>query len=103
MWIEPEQLRARLEPHSAELRTLGVRRLSAAGSRVREDWRPDSDLDLLVEFVPKAGVGLVAFQRLRDRLSGILGVPVDLIDRRSLRPSLMRSIEEDERLIFEAA
>lgn len=103
MWIEPEQLRARLEAHSAELRSLGVRRLAAAGSRVRGDWRPDSDLDLVVEFTPKAGIGLVGFQRLRDRLSAILGVPVDLIDRRTLRPSLKRSIEEDERLIFEAA
>jgi len=103
MWIEPQHLRAKLITHAPQLRQMGVARLAAAGSRVRADWRPDSDLDLVVEFLPDAAVSLLDFSRLQKWLSEVLGVQVDLIDRRSLRSTLRKSIEEDEQPIFEAA
>jgi hypothetical protein len=55
-----------------------IRRLAFFGSVLRDDFRPDSDVDVLVEFEPGTRVGLdfVAMQRT---LSGILGRQVDLI------------------------
>ena len=44
---------------------------------LRDDFRPESDVDVLVEFQPGVRVGL-AFIRLQDELSAILGHKVDL-------------------------
>lgn len=55
----------------------GIRRLALFGSILRDDFRPDSDIDVLIEFNPGVHVGL-AFIRLQDELSDILGHRVDL-------------------------
>jgi predicted nucleotidyltransferase len=54
-----------------------IRRLALFGSVLREDFTPDSDIDVLVEFEPDARVGL-RFFGLEDELSEILGRKVDL-------------------------
>jgi predicted nucleotidyltransferase len=55
-----------------------VRRLSFFGSILRDDFGPDSDLDVLVEFESEAQVGLLRMASLELELSGILGRKVDL-------------------------
>ncbi len=55
----------------------GIRRLSLFGSVLREDFRPDSDIDVLVEFEPGRRVGFAFFTMERD-LSEMLGRKVDL-------------------------
>ncbi len=54
-----------------------IRRLALFGSVLRDDFRPDSDVDVLVEFEPDARVGL-RFFALELELSEILGRKVDL-------------------------
>jgi len=54
-----------------------IRRLSLFGSILRDDFRPESDVDVLVEFEPGHTPGL-AFFAMQDELSEILGRPVDL-------------------------
>lgn len=54
-----------------------VRRLSLFGSVLRDDFRPDSDVDVLVEFQPGHVPGF-AFFEMEQELSGILGRKVDL-------------------------
>jgi predicted nucleotidyltransferase len=54
-----------------------IRRLALFGSALRDDFRPDSDLDILVEFEPDARVGL-RFFALQRELTELLGRPVDL-------------------------
>jgi hypothetical protein len=54
-----------------------IRRLSLFGSVLRNDFRPDSDVDILVEFEPGFVPGL-AFFGMQDELSQILGRKVDL-------------------------
>jgi uncharacterized protein len=54
-----------------------VRRLSLFGSALRDDFRPDSDVDVLVEFEPGGAPGL-AFFAMETELSGIFGRRVDL-------------------------
>jgi predicted nucleotidyltransferase len=54
-----------------------VRRLAFFGSVLRDDFRPESDVDMLVEFEPGKTPGL-AFFGMQDELSEILGRTVDL-------------------------
>ena len=54
-----------------------IRRLALFGSILRDDFQPQSDVDVLVEFEPDARVGLRFFE-LQDELSSLLGRKVDL-------------------------
>lgn len=54
-----------------------IERLSLFGSALRDDFGPESDLDVLVEFAPGCTPGL-AFFAIQDELSAILGRRVDL-------------------------
>ena len=61
------------------------------GSRVREDYRRDSDLDLLVEFDDRS-LSLLDFIGVELELSDLLGVKVDLVERRVLKPAIGQRI-----------
>ena len=54
-----------------------ISRLALFGSVLRDDFRPDSDVDVLVEFEPETHVGLRFFE-LEQELSELLGRKVDL-------------------------
>lgn len=62
---------------AAFCRKYHIRRLSLFGSVLRDDFRPDSDVDVLVEFEPGHVPGLAFFAMERE-LSEILGRLVDL-------------------------
>jgi uncharacterized protein len=55
-----------------------IRRLALFGSVLRKDFRPDSDVDVLVEFEPRARVGMLRLAEMEIELSTILGRKVDL-------------------------
>jgi uncharacterized protein len=74
-----------------------IRRLSLFGSILRDDFRPDSDIDVLVEFEPGHVPGL-RFIRLQDELSSLFGGrPVDLVTpkflNRRIRDEVLKSAE----------
>jgi hypothetical protein len=50
-----------------------IQRLSLFGSVLRNDFRPDSDIDVLVEFAPGQTAGLLSLARMQRELSEILG------------------------------
>lgn len=54
-------------------RTHHIRRLAVFGSALRSDFRPDSDIDVLVEFEPEHIPGLFGMARLERELSALLG------------------------------
>ncbi len=56
----------------------GIRKLSLFGSVLRGTASKDSDIDLLVEFVPGRKPGLLALAAMEAELSDLLGRPVDL-------------------------
>lgn len=58
-------------------RANGIRRLALFGSVIRDDFLPESDVDVLVEFLPGIRVGL-AFIRMQDELAAIFDHKVDL-------------------------
>ena len=55
-----------------------IRKLSIFGSALRDDFRPDSDVDVLVEFELQHPVGLIRLARLEHEISELLGRKVDL-------------------------
>ncbi len=55
-----------------------IRKLSLFGSALREDFRFDSDVDVLVEFEPDTIVGMIRLGGLEIELGEILGRKVDL-------------------------
>ena len=55
-----------------------IRRLALFGSVLRDDFGPDSDVDVLVEFEPEARVGLLRLAGLEIELGELLGRKVDL-------------------------
>lgn len=75
-----------------------IRRLSLFGSRVKGTARPDSDLDLLVDFEPCQEPGLIALAAMELELSDLLGGhPVDLRTEQDLsryfRDDIVRTAE----------
>ncbi len=61
------------EPIAAFCRRNGIRKLSLFGSVLRDDFRPDSDIDVLVEFFPGRVPGLIGLAGMELELSQILG------------------------------
>ncbi|HUS91033.1 MAG TPA: nucleotidyltransferase domain-containing protein [Phycisphaerae bacterium] len=64
-----------------------ITELSLFGSVLREDFRPDSDVDVLVSFADDARWGLFDICRMEDDLRGFLGREVDLVTRNSVEQS----------------
>jgi predicted nucleotidyltransferase len=91
------------ERRLAELcRRYGVRELSLFGSAARGEARLDSDIDLLVEFLPEAEPGLLDHAGLMLDLEAVLGRKVDLVSKNALRPLLRDSILQDSRRLYAA-
>ncbi len=85
-----ERLIKILDRHRSELKAMGVKSLKLFGSVVRSEARPESDIDILVEF--SRPVGLLAFVRLKQRLAELLGRRVDLVTPEALKPPLRDGI-----------
>jgi hypothetical protein len=80
-----EQIKAELRAILPELRRRWpISYLGLFGSWARGEQRPDSDLDLLVDF--DGPLDLYAYVGLQDEIGRRLGLPVDLVHRRGLRP-----------------
>lgn len=79
-----------------------VRELSLFGSRARGDNRPNSDYDLLVEFFPNSGIGLIEYCRLRLDLVKLLKKKVDLVSKKGLREHVRENVTGDAKVIYEA-
>lgn len=77
-------------------------KLSLFGSAARGEMRPDSDVDLLVEFALEARVGLIRHLATQRELSAILGKKVDLVSKRALRDPIRAEIETESRLVYAA-
>jgi len=67
-----------------------VRELSLFGSILRDDFSPQSDVDVLVSFADDAPWSLWDFTAMRDELSVLVGRPVDLVEREGLRNPFRR-------------
>ena len=83
-------------------RRYGVRELSVFGSAARGETRPESDIDMLVEFLPEAEPGLLDHAGLMLDLYEMLGQKVDLVSKNGLKPLLRDSVIQDARRVYAA-
>jgi len=77
-----------------------VQRLSLFGSAVREDFGPQTDLDVLVEFQPDARVGFLQLSRMQRELSEMFHRPVDLVLRSGLKPAIREQVLKEEIVLY---
>ncbi len=69
-----------------------VRRLALFGSYARGDQRPDSDVDILVDIDPSVGLEFVT---LAEQIEKLLGLSVELISLRAIKPNKLEYIKQD--------
>jgi len=79
-----------------------VRELSLFGSAARREMRPDSDVDLLVDFLPGARPGLLGVAAMTREISALLGRRVDMAVKPALKPLIRASVLAEARLIYAA-
>ena len=86
----------------AELcRRYGVAELALFGSVLRDDFRADSDVDVLISFGPEAHPSLLELVELREDLKDLFGREVDLVERAGLRnPFRRRAILSTAEVVY---
>ena len=79
---------------------------SLFGSVLREDFHPDSDIDVLVRFAPDASVSLFDLVEMQDELKDVFGRDVDLVEKEAIQQSenyiRRKSILENAKVIYAA-
>lgn len=80
-----------------------VAELSFFGSVMREDFRPDSDVDVLVTFTPSAAWSLLDLVTMQEELGTLLGRPADLVEEAALRNPYRRSAIQRSKHVLYAA
>ncbi len=80
-----------------------VRELSLFGSALREDFRDDSDVDVLVSFEPHAAWSLLDLVTMQEELEALVGRHVDLVEQEALRnPYRRAAILNSKRVLYAA-
>ncbi len=84
--------RLRVEPEKVDAfcHRWRIRELSLFGSALRDDFRPDSDVDLLVVFEPDAAWDLWDIIAMEDELQQVFGRRIDLVEKRALKNPFRR-------------
>jgi predicted nucleotidyltransferase len=78
------------EQIAAFCRKWQVTELALFGSALRNDFRPDSDIDVVISFTPDAPWSLWDYMDMRDELHQLFGRPVDLVSKRGLKNPFKR-------------
>ncbi len=88
-----------LRHHLPDLvRQYHIKQMGVFGSSVRNEQIPGSDLDVLIEFdvLP----GLFTYVEIQEKLTDLLGVPVDLVHRPDLKPHIGERILNEVVIVF---
>jgi uncharacterized protein len=89
-----------LRAHEGEIRAQGVTRLALFGSTVRDEARPDSDVDLLVDIDWQHKFSLLDWAGLELSLRDLLGREVEVTMRRNLKPFVKENVLAEAVEIF---
>ena len=96
--MDMDRIRVVLARHKQELRErFKVKDIGVFGSYVKGRQRKKSDIDVLVEF--EEPVGLFDFIALKEYLASLLGVKVDLVSKKALKPRIGERILKEVILV----
>jgi predicted nucleotidyltransferase len=90
-----QEIIKRLRRNEAALRARGVSHAALFGSRARGDNRPDSDIDIMIEVDPAAGIGVYEYVALKDYIAALFDRPVDVVSRDGLKPYVKPAVTID--------
>lgn len=85
----------RLRQNEAALRARGVSHAALFGSRARGDNRPDSDIDIMIDVDPAAGIGVYEYVALKDYIAALFDGRVDVVSRDGLKPYVKPAVTTD--------
>jgi predicted nucleotidyltransferase len=79
------------------LKNQGARKIAVFGSYIRGEEKPESDIDIIVEFSERKS--LLQLVRIERELSEVLGIKVDLLTEKSISPYLIDAIRKEMEVI----
>ncbi len=90
------EIKKLLEKNKEELkRKYKLKEIGIFGSYIRDEQKETSDIDILVEFENDAELSLLDFIGIEQELSDLLGVKVDLVEKKTLKPHIGEQIKRE--------
>ena len=100
--MDKEELKSRLlQAVRADGHFSQMRRVAVFGSCIREEMSPDSDVDVLIEFVPRAGIGYFELFDIQKHFESFVGRRVDLLTPRSLSKYFRDDVLAEAEYVYE--
>ncbi|MDN5005187.1 nucleotidyltransferase family protein [Bradyrhizobium sp. GCM10027634] len=91
---------AAIRRNADAIKSKGVSKLALFGSRAREDYRPDSDIDVLVEIEPDTSFSLLNLIDVEHIIEDATGLQAQATGRRSISPRFAQRIADDILEVF---
>ena len=79
-----------------------VRRMALFGSVFRDDFRPESDIDILVVFDPSARTTFMTLGKMKRELSALFQREVDLVPQEGLKPAIREAVLSSAQEVYAA-
>jgi predicted nucleotidyltransferase len=93
-----EEIKELIQKHKEEFgKQYGLKEIGIFGSYVRGEQGTESDLDILIEL--EKPIGFVKFMRLERALSELLGIQVEMVTKKALKPHIGRRILQEVRYV----
>jgi len=99
--MKPERINITESQISDFCQSNHIRKFAFYGSVLRDDFRPDSDIDVLVEFEPNQPIGLMEVVRMERRLSELMGRKVDLRTPQDLSRYFRDEVVAEAEIMYE--
>ncbi len=93
--MKRDEVIARLKEAEPALRARGIRHAAVFGSVARGEERPDSDIDILLDFEPGREGTIYQYIAVKDFVAGLFSGQVDVIDRAGLKPRARLPADRD--------
>jgi len=93
--VNRQEILDRLRENERALRERGATHAAVFGSRARGDDRPGSDTDIMIDIDPEAPLSVYDYVGLKRFIAGLFDGPVDVIDRKALKPCVRPPAEGD--------